>query len=186
MDFTTYQEGTARTGRAWDPMERVSHTMLLGLGLAGEAGEVAELIKKWAGHGAPLDRERLTEEVGDTLWYLSEVSRVAGISLAEAAEANLRKLEARYPDGFKEGVSVGAYKPDIIRMARFLLDLGYGLDFGSRGARPPTAVLEAMVWLCAGELAKEYNFTPGDEEEAYYVISAEVGDWRTEAELDDD
>jgi NTP pyrophosphatase (non-canonical NTP hydrolase) len=39
-----------------------------GLGIAGEAGEVADLIKKEIGHGHPVDRQKILGELGDVLW----------------------------------------------------------------------------------------------------------------------
>jgi NTP pyrophosphatase (non-canonical NTP hydrolase) len=70
-----------------------------GLGLAGEAGETVELVKKWAFHDRPLDRAKLTKELGDVLWYLTALARTQGITLEEVASENVAKLEARYPTG---------------------------------------------------------------------------------------
>lgn len=70
-----------------------------GLGLAGEAGETVELVKKWAFHDRPLDRAKLTKELGDVLWYLTALARTQGITLEEVAAENVAKLEARYPTG---------------------------------------------------------------------------------------
>lgn len=72
----------------------------LGLGIAGEAGEVADLVKKIIGHGHPLDMAKMTKELGDVLWYVATLSRHLGLSLQFVAEANIEKLRARYPDGF--------------------------------------------------------------------------------------
>ncbi len=67
------------------------------LGLNGEAGEVAEKIKKyWRDNtGYIQTRELIKKELGDTLWYLSEVARQWELSLEEVAEANLFKLADR-------------------------------------------------------------------------------------------
>ncbi len=73
---------------------------VLGLGVAGEAGEVADLLKKHLGHGHPLDRERLVSELGDVLWYVATLATTIGASLSEVADVNITKLTARYPDGF--------------------------------------------------------------------------------------
>jgi NTP pyrophosphatase (non-canonical NTP hydrolase) len=74
----------------------------MALGVAGEAGEVADLVKKHVAHGHELSREKLTKELGDVMWYLAALARLAGIDLSEVATENARKLRARYPDGFSE------------------------------------------------------------------------------------
>lgn len=73
---------------------------VLTLGLCGESGEVAELIKKYLGHGHSLDKDKLKKELGDVLWYLARLSDVNGLSLQEVAQANVEKLRKRYPEGF--------------------------------------------------------------------------------------
>lgn len=75
------------------------------LGLTGESGEVADLIKKWRGHGHTLDVDKLQKELGDVLWYVAETATLIGLSLKEVAETNLTKLAARYPSGFSEWYS---------------------------------------------------------------------------------
>lgn len=85
--------------------------MVLGLGIAGEAGEVADLIKKTFGHGHALDLEKLQKEVGDNLWYASRIMRTVGRKLRDAAHGNIEKLKARYPDGFKPENSINR-KPE--------------------------------------------------------------------------
>lgn len=73
----------------------------LGMGLAGEAGEVCDYLKKVVFHDHPLDRERLSDELGDVLWYLANLTDALGVSLDDVAEDNIAKLRARYPDGFE-------------------------------------------------------------------------------------
>ncbi|QLK85585.1 nucleoside triphosphate pyrophosphohydrolase family protein [Staphylococcus sp. 17KM0847] len=70
------------------------------LGLTGEAGEVADLIKKHIFHGHELEREAIVKELGDVLWYLSSLAHVCDITLDEVAEQNIEKLTKRYPNGF--------------------------------------------------------------------------------------
>jgi NTP pyrophosphatase (non-canonical NTP hydrolase) len=75
--------------------------LLLGaIGLCGESGEVAEIIKKHVFHEAPLNRENVGAELGDVLWYLAHLAGLLGMSLDEIATANVAKLRARYPNGF--------------------------------------------------------------------------------------
>lgn len=74
---------------------------VLALGIAGEAGEVAELIKKYLGHGHTLYRNELLKELGDVLWYITAVAMSQGSTLDEVMRINVDKLRKRYPDGFK-------------------------------------------------------------------------------------
>ena len=75
------------------------------LGLAGEAGEVADLINKHLGHGLDLDLEKVREELGDVLWYVAGLAQVLGLTLSEIAHENINKLERRYPEGFSHEAS---------------------------------------------------------------------------------
>lgn len=70
------------------------------LGLAGEAGEVVDLLKKVWYHGKTLDKQALKLELGDCLFYLADLARQHDISLQEVADGNVDKLNARYPTGF--------------------------------------------------------------------------------------
>lgn len=75
-------------------MERLPH---VAMGLAEEAGEVAGVVKKSQYNGRGLDLERLEEEAGDALWYLTQVADTLGMTLAELAYSNIKKLHARHP-----------------------------------------------------------------------------------------
>jgi NTP pyrophosphatase (non-canonical NTP hydrolase) len=71
----------------------------LTLALAGEVGEVAELVQ-WLPADAVLEdglRERLGEELADVLLYLVRLADVAGVDLAPAALAKLTRNEGRFP-----------------------------------------------------------------------------------------
>lgn len=86
-----------------------SHADLLGLGamgLAGEAGEVVDLIKKHKYHGVPLNREKLIKELGDVRWYFEAICSVIGVSMEEIEQQNIEKLRARYPNGFNTADSI--------------------------------------------------------------------------------
>jgi NTP pyrophosphatase (non-canonical NTP hydrolase) len=68
------------------------------LGLAGEAGEVADIVKKSQYAVAqPVDREKLLLELGDALWYLTYIAGHYGLTLEEVMAANIGKLERRHP-----------------------------------------------------------------------------------------
>jgi NTP pyrophosphatase (non-canonical NTP hydrolase) len=70
------------------------------LGLAGEAGEVIELIKKHLYHGRDLPADKLLLELGDVLWYVTYTADALGLTLEDVARTNNQKLRARYPQGF--------------------------------------------------------------------------------------
>lgn len=75
------------------------------MGLAGECGEVAEKIKKYARDGAffPDLRDAIQKELGDVLWYLSQLAADFGLSLEQVASANLEKLASRAQRGVLSG-----------------------------------------------------------------------------------
>lgn len=79
---------------------------LAAMGLAGEAGEVIDLVKKHQHHGVELDREKLKKEAGDVLWYLQYLCLVLGIHLDDIALQNVYKSRLRYPVGFSTQDSV--------------------------------------------------------------------------------
>jgi NTP pyrophosphatase (non-canonical NTP hydrolase) len=76
-------------------------TVCCALGLAGEAGKVADIVKKWRYHNKFLEKEALAEEMGYVLWYLASLARSQGFSLQAVAKYNIEKLKRRYPNGFK-------------------------------------------------------------------------------------
>lgn len=99
-----YQEAAARTrkpNRAYGDEAADS-----GLGVAGEAGEVADYLKKVVFHGHPLDVETIQKELGDILWYVADLATIHGLTLSEIATANIEKLKLRYPEGFSTERSV--------------------------------------------------------------------------------
>jgi len=69
------------------------------LGLTGEAGEVAEKVKKIirdkGGVVSEEDKASLKLELGDVLWYVTDMADQLGFSLQEVAQANYEKLESR-------------------------------------------------------------------------------------------
>lgn len=71
------------------------------LALAGESGQVVNLVKNYTFRGADLDKEQLTKEMGDVLWYLSQVAQWADIPFEEVAQKNIKDLAKRYPHSFK-------------------------------------------------------------------------------------
>lgn len=72
----------------------------MALGIAGEAGEIVDAIKKHTIYNQLLDVPHLCEELGDLEFFLSHLRELAGLSRSEILEANVKKLRARYGDRF--------------------------------------------------------------------------------------
>lgn len=98
-DFDMYQANALRT--AGDDSLGVTT-----LGLVGEAGEVADIIKKHLGHGHALDDEALAHELGDVLWYIAVMAASLGYTMSDIARMNIDKLKLRYPQGFSTERSI--------------------------------------------------------------------------------
>lgn len=98
MTLDEYQQLAARTlGRDRTHDQQLANAAL---GLTGEAGEVAEVIKKHLFHATPLDQDALVKELGDCLWYIGAFATVLGLSMDNIAQRNIDKLRKRYPEGF--------------------------------------------------------------------------------------
>lgn len=104
LTLERYQELAKRSAGAGGGGER--RLMVAALGLAGEAGEFANLVKKMTAHGHAYDTESLKDELGDVLWYLAEAATASGLDLDEIARENVDKLLKRYPEGFSQENSI--------------------------------------------------------------------------------
>ena len=110
MSFNDYQQLATRTANQGP--DKLGQLCNWALGLAGESGEVVELIKKHVYHGKPLNQEDLKKELGDLIWYIANMAYTAGINFQDIADANIQKLKARYPEGFKLGGGIRQERPD--------------------------------------------------------------------------
>lgn len=77
----------------------------LTLGLVGEAGEIANKVKKVLRGDYPEDaiREQIVDELGDVLWYVAMLARHFGVDMSDVAGRNLDKLQARLVNGTIRG-----------------------------------------------------------------------------------
>ena len=111
MNANEYQKLAMRTSNK-DLM--VDYHILNGvLGLVGESGEVADLVKKNWMQGHPLDREHVAKELGDICWYIAETATAIGYDLETILMMNIAKLRKRYPEGFDVERSMNREKGDI-------------------------------------------------------------------------
>jgi NTP pyrophosphatase (non-canonical NTP hydrolase) len=96
MNLDDYQKAALRTAAPKDKHNEIFHLLL---GLCGEAGEIAEKAKKIVrdkdSDFKALDREDLTKELGDVLWYVTVIADHFDISLSEVGEKNIAKLASR-------------------------------------------------------------------------------------------
>lgn len=93
MEFNDYQKSAKRTLFGTE-----SVLTNLGLGLASESGQITYMMKRYSFEGAKLDKQALTHEIGDALWYLSQIAEWADIDFEAAAQENLLSLNKRYPE----------------------------------------------------------------------------------------
>lgn len=80
------------------------------MGLCTEAGELLDSLKKHLFYGRELDTVNVAEEIGDAQYYMAILCDVLGISFEEIQAVNIKKLRARYPEGFS---SERAYNRDL-------------------------------------------------------------------------
>ena len=71
----------------------------MGVGAAGEAAELLDAIKKHVIYQKPLDVENVKEELGDLLFYMSNLMQSVGLSFEEVLQHNVDKLSVRYSSG---------------------------------------------------------------------------------------
>ena len=69
------------------------------LGMCGEAGECAEIVKKALFQGHEVNKDKMIEELGDVMWYIALTATGLGVTLEEIATYNIEKLSRRYPTG---------------------------------------------------------------------------------------
>ena len=104
MTFEEYQERSRKT--ALYPKVGASFVYPT-LGLAGETGEVAEKVQKIfrddGGKVTANKKEEIKKELGDVLWYLSQVATEFGLSFDTIAKTNLDKLRSRVKRGRLQG-----------------------------------------------------------------------------------
>ena len=101
MTLDEYQQAALRTvNPALSSDERLLDAAA---GLAEEAGEVLGLVRKRIFQQREIAADRMLEELGDVLWCLATTADTLGLSLTEVADANVRKLAIRHPEGFRAG-----------------------------------------------------------------------------------
>ena len=99
VNMEWYQHMSSRTIPNKGLKQNVSN---FGLGLAGESGEVIDILKKWLYHGHTLDVKKVEEELGDLMFYVVGLCTLLGLTLEGVCTKNVVKLQKRYENGFSE------------------------------------------------------------------------------------
>lgn len=104
MNFSTYQHAARKTAIYPALGSNLTYPTL---GLCGEAGEVAEKVKKimrdQGGKICQRNRDEIKAELGDVLWYVANVCSEIGIKMEDVAQGNLDKLNSRKNRGTLRG-----------------------------------------------------------------------------------
>jgi NTP pyrophosphatase (non-canonical NTP hydrolase) len=111
MTINEYQKEALRTASGMN--QEVPMIVNGVLGLCGESGECADLVKKHIFQGHELDAEHLAKELGDVAWYLAVSAYAIGYDLETIMQMNVDKLRSRYPDGFSSELSQNRKEGDI-------------------------------------------------------------------------
>ena len=119
MDFDSYQKEALRTDQVPDGDDDASLIVPM-LGLAGETGQLLSEYKKHVrdGDAHHLYRERVSEELGDLLWYIANVASKFDLTLAEIASANLAKVKQRWASERGKPLTFDAEFPEGERLPR--------------------------------------------------------------------
>lgn len=102
MTISEYQEFAAK-GILKQTLE-ISPVVGFALGLAGEAGEVIDDVKKRIFHGRDIPISHTKEELGDVMWYVANLATVHGLDLQEIIDENVSKLKSRYESEYSKEV----------------------------------------------------------------------------------
>jgi NTP pyrophosphatase (non-canonical NTP hydrolase) len=97
MEIKEYQEESKRTlASLGSTMDNIH----MCLGLQTESAELSDVFKKFIAYEKPIDWVNVKEELGDLMWYVSNMCNVNGWDLRDIMATNISKLQARYPEKF--------------------------------------------------------------------------------------
>lgn len=102
MNIETYKTESARTfADSKEPLGRDTVDILhCAIGASTEAGELLDAFKKHIYYKKPLDVVNVGEEIGDIMFYLSNLARLLELDIEKILQNNIDKLRKRYPDKF--------------------------------------------------------------------------------------
>jgi len=102
MNLNDYQKLVKKSAKKFrDPEKEI---LVWGLGIAGEAGDVASCIKKTHSHNND-QKAGIKENIGDAMWYAAMICNFYGWDFKEVLAENIKKLAKRYPKGFTQKIA---------------------------------------------------------------------------------
>ncbi len=99
MKLKEYQKLCKKTAKKFENKEK--EILTWGLGIAGEAGDVAGCIKKTFSH-EDNQKNGIRENLGDTIWYVAMICDFFGWDIEDILKENIKKLQKRHPKGFSK------------------------------------------------------------------------------------
>jgi len=99
MNLKEYQKLCRTTAKKYEDKEK--ELANYGLGVVGEAGDIAGCVKKTLFHKND-QVSGIRENIGDVMWYLAMICNYFEWNLEDVLGENIQKLKARYPKGFTE------------------------------------------------------------------------------------
>ena len=127
LSIREYEVDVSRTMVQHGPIENNLHALS---GLMSEVGEVASLFQHQIQDGTHIDEEKLTEELGDILFFVTELCWHNFLRLEDVLEVNMEKRRQRYPDGFDPEKSRKRHEIDAQDMPNYITTTGAARDLG--------------------------------------------------------
>lgn len=106
MDYAAFVAGLSKSNDAIlqsinDSTDK-AHLLHASIGVAGEAGELCDAIKKYAIYNQDIDIDNIVEELGDLYFYMQQIMNTFSIPHDLLVQANMNKLQRRYKDGYSD------------------------------------------------------------------------------------
>lgn len=104
MNIRDFQTLSVRTMNKELTKEQAISNMIFGAN--GELGEVTDILKKHLYQGHRINKQHLSEEIGDTLFYIVNLCTLFNLDIEDILQGNVDKLRNRYPEGFDSAKSI--------------------------------------------------------------------------------
>jgi NTP pyrophosphatase (non-canonical NTP hydrolase) len=120
MDIQEHTKGVMRSVKRLRELGLDNLHMILGI--TTEAGELADVFKKFLAYNKEIDWVNIQEEIGDILFYIFAFCSMNNLDFEKICEANLSKLRIRYPEKYTDS---NANNRNLEKERKLLEELGY-------------------------------------------------------------